>query len=173
MLTDSSWTATRMRLLQSFLIVACASGILADAAEPSLAHTTRDGKRAEASAAGTTSVNETLQASLISHKGSTSLYERGHSYGTLSGPITVQISIAGDTEATISFTCNTSTGTISGRGITSYASAGPAARFNGSLRITHGTGRYAHASTTGLRIQGTLKRHSYALSARVTGTLNV
>jgi hypothetical protein len=172
MLTDSTWTATRVRLLRTSLFVVCVSGMLT-AGGLSLADTTRAAKRAGALTARTLSVNETIQASLVSHKGSTALNERGRCSGTLSGSLTIQIGIAGDTEATISFTCNTSAGAISGRGITSYASAGPAARFNGTLRVTHGTGRYAHASTTGLRIQGTLKRHTYALSARVTGTLHV
>lgn len=140
---------------------------------PPSADATEAARIPRASEATTITVNETVQSKLVSHHGTTAINERGSGSGTFSCPLTVQISIAGDTEATISFTCSTRTGTISGRGVTSYAAAGPVARFSGKLQNVHGTGRYEHASSAGLRIEGTLTRHSYALSARVVGKMRV
>jgi hypothetical protein len=130
--------------------------------------------RANAFSSGTQSVKEMVRASLVSHHGSTRISEKGSGSGTYScGPLTVQISVYGDTEAVVSFTCNTRSGSLSGSGTTSFAAAGATATFNGNLKITHGTGAFAHASTGGLHIQGSLARHSYALSARVTGTIHL
>jgi hypothetical protein len=140
---------------------------------PTSAHAARPTPIPKATEAATIAINETVRSKLVSHRGTTAINERGSGSGTFSCPLTVQISIAGDTEATISFTCNTRSGTISGRGVTSYAAAGPVARFSGALQNVHGTGRYAHASSAGLHIEGTLTRHSYALSARVVGKMHV
>ncbi len=172
MLTDAIRTPTRAGW-QGCLLLASVGAALIGVCGIQCINTAHAAEPATAVAAGTVSVNQTIGATLVSHRGTTALYERGRGSGTPSCPITVQISIAGDTEATISFTCSASGGTISGRGITSYASAGPVARFSGTLRITHGSGRYAYASTTGLYITGTIKRHTYALSARVTGDMHV
>jgi hypothetical protein len=122
----------------------------------------------------TQSVKETVHAGLVSHHGNSSINERGSGSGTYRcAPLTVQISVYGDTEAVIAFTCSTHSGSLSGRGTVAYAASGKVAIFKGTLRLTHGTGAFSHASSAGLRIQGTLARHSYALSASVTGAIRL
>jgi hypothetical protein len=168
MLKESRWVVAQVKLSRILILSICVGATLTAICGPALA----DGEAAGTLAAATIGVNVSIKTSLVSHRGTTVLYERGYGYGTPRGPLTVEVSVAGDTEATISFACKTSDGTLSGRGVTSYAADGPVAHFSGTLHLTQGTGRYAHASAAGLRIQGTIMRHSYALSARVTGTLH-
>jgi hypothetical protein len=164
------WASISLLLVSGAVIVAVQMS-----ADAGSAHATRaQASQASAVSAGTQSVNETIRASMVSHHGTTSINDKGSGSGTYAcRPLTVQISISGDTEASISFICTTRSGSMSGRGNTSFAASGQTATFNGNLSITHGTGEFAHASAAGLHIQGTLARHSYALSARVTGTIRL
>lgn len=121
-------------------------------------------------ASSTRVVNESVQAHLVKHQGTTILDEQGQGGGTFNCPLTVQFVIT-YTHATVTFTCHANGGTISGRGITSFYVAGAMAHFNGSIPTVHGTGRYSGAAGRGLNIKGTLQRGSYRLSAQVSGTL--
>jgi hypothetical protein len=76
------------------------------------------------------------------------------------------------TQATVTFTCSTSKGSISGRGVTAYYAAGHTAHFSGAVAVTSGSGSYSHASGS-VHIAGTLTRGSYSLSATVTGSFRV
>jgi hypothetical protein len=121
-----------------------------------------------ASTAKHVTMNGTVRAHLLQHHGGTELSEAGTLTGTYSCPLTVGINIA-YTQATITFVCRASGGTFSGHGTTSYYAAGHLAHFEGALSITSGSGKFAHVSSQGLRIKGTLIRHSYALTASVAG----
>jgi hypothetical protein len=92
--------------------------------------------------------------------------------GTYSCPLTININIA-YTQATITFVCRASGGTFSGRGTTSYYASGHLAHFEGALSVTSGSGKFAHVSSQGLQITGTLVRGSYALTAKVAGKLTL
>jgi hypothetical protein len=124
----------------------------------------------QAFADGTRTINESVRTHLVKHQGTTILDEQGQGSGTFDCPLTVQFVIS-YTRATVTFTCQTSSGTISGRGSTSFYVAGAIAYFNGSIPTVHGTGRYSRAAARDLSIKGTLRRGSYALSAQVSGTL--
>lgn len=117
-------------------------------------------------------VTETVRAHLLHHHGGTELYDAGTLAGTYSGSLTIDINIA-YTQATITFVCNASGGIFRGRGTTSYYAAGHLAHFEGALSVTSGTGKFAHVSSQGLRITGTLVRGSYALTASVVGGLTL
>lgn len=123
-------------------------------------------------AASTMSVRESVSARLINHKGATSLNERGQGSGSFACPLAIQINIS-YTRATITFNCPASNGDLAGQGETAFYASGPMAHFNGILRVTHGSGRYAHATASDLHITGTLRRGSYALQASVTGSLKL
>jgi hypothetical protein len=120
--------------------------------------------------AASISVNESVTAKLVTHRGGTVLNERGQGSGSFSCPLTIEINIS-YTHAKIVFNCPTSRGDLAGRGETSYYASGSIARFNGTLTVTHGTGSYAHATPSNLGITGSLRRGSYALQATVSGSL--
>jgi len=116
----------------------------------------------------------TLQESgslhLVSHHHE-QLVEVGHGAGTLSGNITVRMTLT-TTQATISFTAYPSTGgTVVGRGEGSIYAGGHTANFSGTATITGGTGKYAHASGRGVHLEGTLQRHTFALYVKVEGKM--
>lgn len=125
-----------------------------------------------ATASSSLSLHESIQASLVSHRGATSLNERGHGSGTFNCSLAIHINIS-YTQARIEYTCNTNSGMMSGAGTVSYYVNGPSANFNGSLYFTHGSRRYAHVSGSAGNIRGTLARGSYALSAVVTGRIKI
>jgi hypothetical protein len=121
--------------------------------------------------ARTLSVHESIHAHLVSHRGTTVLNEQGRGSGTFSCPMVIDLKIT-YTQATVTFTCSTSKGSISGRGVTAYYAAGHTAHFSGAVAVTGGSGSYAHASGS-VHIAGTLTRGSYSLSATVTGSFRV
>lgn len=117
-------------------------------------------------------VSETVRAHLLHHRGGTELYDAGTLTGTYSCPLTININIA-YTQATITFECRASGGTFGGRGTTSYYAAGHLAHFEGALSVTSGSGKFAHVSSQGMRITGTLVRGSYSLTGSVSGKLTL
>jgi hypothetical protein len=126
-----------------------------------------------ATAARQISVNETSHLRLVTHHGTQVLNEQGSSSGTPGGSLNVHISIS-YTQATISFTAYPSGGTLSGRGEASFYARGAIAHFQGTVSVTHGTGKYSHASARSLHIEGTLERErNYALNLKVTGSMHV
>lgn len=157
------WSIGRLVALVGPL--ACAALITAGTASNTIAS-----PRMVAAVSRALSVKESVTAALVNHKGATNLNERGHGSGTFRCPLTIQIAIS-YTRATITFTCATDQGVLSGRGTTAFYASGHQAHFNGDLVVTKGTGRYAHAKASKLHIVGTLVRGSYALRASVTGTL--
>jgi hypothetical protein len=132
----------------------------------------RLGATLDARAAGTTqAVRESLQARLVSHRGTTVLNEQGRGSGTFNCPVVIDLKIT-YTQATVTFTCSASKGAISGRGVTEYYAGGHFAHFTGQVSVTSGTGSYSRASGS-VHINGTLTRGSYALSATISGNIRV
>jgi hypothetical protein len=146
-------------------VVSCAVLCFGSVASPVLA-------APAARAAKHVAVTETVRAHLLHHRGGTELYDAGTLTGTYSCPLSIKITIA-YTQATITFVCRASGGTFNGHGTTSYYASGRLAHFEGTLSVTSGNGKFAHVSSQGLRIRGTLVRGSYALTASVVGGLTL
>jgi len=115
--------------------------------------------------------NETAHLHLVSHYRGL-LREEGSATGTYNCPIAISLHTS-YTTATIWFSMCRSGGYFSGSGSASFYATGSLVHFKGSVSITHGTGRYAHASAAGLGIRGTFQRRNYALSVRVSGRMRV
>ncbi len=122
-----------------------------------------------ARAARALSVHDTASLRLVSHQGTQILNERGVASGTLRGSLAIAIHLA-YTSAAVTFTAYPSGGSLSGGGTEAYYVAGHTGYFKGTMRITHGTGRYAHASGS-LHITGKIVRRSYAVSVEIIGQL--
>ena len=97
------------------------------------------------------------------------LLEEGLAKGTLPGRMRAHLRI----EATFtgSFVLYTSGGSIKGRGSAKPSGSGRYESFRGSLTVTGGTGRYAHAhGQAGL--YGVFDRKTYGLTVQTTGHLS-
>jgi hypothetical protein len=118
--------------------------------------------------ARTLRATDTAHLHYISASGSL-LYEQGQASGTLPGSMHVHFDVASTLSG--SFTIYTRGGTIEGHGEATPHGAGIYESFAGTLVVTGGTGRFAHArGRTGL--YGTFDRQSYALLVQTTGTLS-
>ena len=107
----------------------------------------------------------------IKHRSSSSrLFEEGAARGTLPGSMNAYCSLGATFAA--SFTIYTNGGTIKGHGTaTPHAGGGLYESFAGTLTVTGGTGRYAHAhGHAGL--YGAFNRRTYALTVQTTGSLS-
>lgn len=129
------------------------------------------GTHGKATAARSLTVKETAQLYQVGRHGAQH-EEQGQGAGTFPYPLTVTYT-AGFTQATVSFVVHGKGGAMYGQGTPSYHVEGATAYFNGSLSVTRGTGRYAHASATRLLLRGTLNRHNFALSIKVTGQMSL
>lgn len=125
-----------------------------------------------ATTARTLNVSESASLRLTSHHRSV-LNEAGSATGSFNCPLTITLNIS-YTTAGISFSICRSGGSFSGSGKASYYASGTLAHFVGTVNISHGTGKYAHAAGRGLRIEGEiLRNHNYALSVKVHGTMSI
>ncbi len=121
-------------------------------------------------AAGELAINESGNLHLVSHHHE-QIVEQGHGTGTLSGSITVKMTLT-TTQASVSFTAYPSTGgTVVGHGEGSIYAGGHTASFTGNATITGGTGKYAHASGKNIHLKGTLQRKTFALYVQVEGKI--
>lgn len=96
------------------------------------------------------------------------LNEEGKATGTLPGSMHVRLDVG--TTFTGTFKIYASGGSIEGHGSAKPHGSGIYESFAGTLTVTHGTGRYAHAHGKG-GLYGTFNRNSYALVIKTTGSL--
>jgi hypothetical protein len=98
------------------------------------------------------------------------LLEEGPAKGALPGTVKVRFNVGATVSG--SFTIYPrGGGTISGRGTARLHSTGTYASFGGTMYVSHGTGRYAHAHGHG-GFYGTLNRRTNALVIQTTGRLS-
>jgi hypothetical protein len=126
--------------------------------------------QARARGARTLNVTDTTHVHLVSETESGELVEEGEAKGALPGTVKVQFSISATINAT--FTIRNHYGSISGHGSGAIHGTGREASFGGSMTITRGTGRYAHAHGHG-GFYGTIDRENthYPAVVQTTGTL--
>lgn len=157
-------TGRRRGLATGATVLAVSTGLLGAAAGAVAA------PEPTAQAARTINVTETVSLRLVRKSGST-LYERGTARGTLSGAVTARFET--------SLTKVTGRVTIRPRGGGSFTikvnghptSAGTNARFEGTMKIVGGTGRYADASGSG-RFSGIVNRRSWDVVVQANGRLS-
>jgi hypothetical protein len=151
---------------------ACGAALLASAAAAALttgsAAASGVGRPPTARAAHALKATDTAKLHYVSAAGS-ELIEQGKAVGTIPGTMHAQVEVG----ATISgnFTISTRGGSIKGHGVASPHGGGIYESFAGTVTVTGGTGRFAHAhGQTGL--YGTFDRNTYALTIQTTGTLS-
>jgi hypothetical protein len=127
--------------------------------------------RSIARASRTISLNESGRLQLTSKSGFT-LNERGSASGTITGSIYIHLHLVSSSKVTAEVSIFPSNGSLSGTGSASYHVNGGTAAFSGTLAITRGTGKYAHARASSLAFTGTIQRRNDAVTVRLTGSLS-
>jgi hypothetical protein len=102
------------------------------------------------------------------------LNEKGSFTGTQSGTIAIRFTSVSSTSGNATFAAYSSKGgSVSGRASTKGHVVGATVYFTGTITVTGGTGRWAHASGRNLHFSGTVDRHNFHATAHIQGTINV
>lgn len=96
------------------------------------------------------------------------LLEEGPATGDLEGTVKLRMTVGATVKGT--FTISTRHWSITGEASGTLHGTGLYASFAGSMTVSHGTGRYAHAHGHG-GFYGVLNRNTYAMTVQTTGTL--
>jgi hypothetical protein len=116
-------------------------------------------------------LNESAQLRPARSGNQSVLNEQGMGSGTFSHTaIHLSLTIPSSGDVTYEFSASLPSGSVDGRGRAHFYEQGSTAYFDGTLSITSGKGRYAHASAN-LSLTGAMNRRSYALALHVSGTL--
>jgi hypothetical protein len=125
-----------------------------------------------ASASRTLTLNESGRLHLTSKQGFT-LNEQGSASGTITGSIYIHLHLSSTSKVTAEVSIYPSGGSLSGNGSATYRVEGAYAVFTGTLAITRGSGKYAHARASALRFTGTIQRRGDAVTVRLSGPLSL
>ena len=97
------------------------------------------------------------------------LIEEGSATGSLPGKMHARLKIEGTFSGTFALT--TSGGTLNGHGAAKPSGSGRYESFRGSLVVTGGTGRFAHAHGTA-RLYGVFDRVEYQVTVQTAGSIS-
>ncbi len=98
------------------------------------------------------------------------LLEEGPAKGALPGTVKVRFAVGATVSGSFTIYPHGG-GSISGHGTARLRSTGTNASFGGTMSVSHGTGRYAHAHGHG-GFYGTVNRRTNALVIQTTGRLS-
>lgn len=148
-----------------------ATGLLVIATSASIVTADRGKSAPSAYTSRSLKATDEAQMHYVKHRSSSArLFEEGTARGTLPGSMSAYCELGATFAANFAIYANG--GTIDGHGTaTPHAGGGLYESFAGTLTITGGTGRYAHAhGHAGL--YGTFNRRTYALTVQTTGSLS-
>jgi hypothetical protein len=151
--------------------IAVALALIGTGAQPAIAAARTPRRPTVAAAARTISIDENGELFRV-HASGEIITEEGKVSGTLAGSAKVLLNIGAEV-VTGSFRITVrGVGSIVGHASATLSSPERHASFHGSLSVTGGTGRYAHAHGTG-KLYGTLERKSDNLTVQTReGTLH-
>jgi hypothetical protein len=100
------------------------------------------------------------------------LNEQGSASGTISGSIYIHLRVVSPTRVTAEVNIYPHGGSITGSATATFRSSGGVASFNGTMKLVRGTGRYSHASGSGLSFTGTVQRINDAVTVHLSGRMS-
>lgn len=150
--------------------LAGAAGLLT-AAACALALSAGGASGATAHAAHAITLNESGRLHLTSHH-TTHLNFQGTASGTIRGTIYIHLNVTSPSRVSAEVSIYPSSGSLTGVSTASYHANGGQANFSGTMSISRGSGRYAHAHASALRFSGTIQRSNDATTVRVSGPLS-
>lgn len=104
----------------------------------------------------------------------TTLNASGQLSGTFNGSVTLNQSVVSSERSVGSFVAYLNGGgSMKGRSTTLYYVSGSISRYTGTMSISGGTGRYSHASATGLRLSGTYNRVTGRMNLSLSGQIHL
>ena len=156
------------RRAAAVLCAALAAGCPAAATQSAAASPSSGHPTGRAHTAHVLNATDTAQLHYLSSSGSL-LFDEGKATGTLPGRMRVHLDLG--TTFTGTFTIYASGGSIEGHGSATPHGSGTYESFSGTLTVTGGSGRYAHAHGHG-GLYGTFDRDNYALVIKTTGSLS-
>jgi len=125
-----------------------------------------------AKAARSLNLSDSANLRLNNHKG-VELKESGTAKGNLPGPIYIQLRLASSRLVTAIIHVYPSRGFVGARASATYrVVTSSSASFSGTMNITEGSGRYAHAKGSHLSFSGTVHRPSDSVSVHVSGKMS-
>jgi hypothetical protein len=125
-----------------------------------------------ASVARVISLHEYATLRVTKNSGS-NLDGEGTASGTLRGSLSLRIVVDSAERMSASFFGRGRPGTLSGQGVSRYQVSGNNLRYTGTVRISRGTGTYAHASGSGIHIEGTMNRQRKTITMTISGQMHV
>jgi hypothetical protein len=160
----------RVRLSSTLAIVALGSVVATTAAAAALGggkgHDTAVGV-----AARTINMSEKGSLHLASAPGTT-LKEKGSTTGTFNGSVFATFTTYSVSKGAFKLTAYFPGGTLSFSGASRDHVAGATGYAEGTARVTGGTGRFAHASGSGLRYRAIVNRRNYYATTELSGRLS-
>lgn len=121
-------------------------------------------------AAHTLAVRDEGRLGFVSSE-ATAIVDEGTLSGSLPGRSRVRFAYDGSPNVSASFTIHARHGTLSGRANCRLSNpTSPTPSFRGALRITGGSGRYAHVAGSG-ELFGVFHRHGYGLVVQAIGRM--
>lgn len=115
-------------------------------------------------------LNVTTNLHLVSRSGHT-LIHQGSTSGNLSGAIYTHSVALSTSRGEGTFTFYPKGGSISGRASTRGHVVGATLYFTGTATITGGTGKWAHASGSGLQYSGVMNRQNFHVTEHFSGNI--
>jgi hypothetical protein len=100
------------------------------------------------------------------------LNEAGRASGTITGSLYIHLHLVSASKVTAEVNIYPTGGSLSGSGSASYHVVGGYAVFSGTLSITRGTGKYAHARASNLRFTGKIQRRDDSVTVQLSGPLS-
>jgi hypothetical protein len=155
------------RAATTAICAALAAGCLATATQSVAESGPSEHRAGPAHGARVLKATDTAHLHYVRSSGSL-LLDEGKATGTLPGSMRVRLNLG--TTFTGTFTIYASGGSIEGHGSATPHGSGTYESFSGTLTVTGGTGRYAHAHGRG-GLYGTFDRDNYALVIETTGSL--
>jgi hypothetical protein len=121
-----------------------------------------------AGAAGTETLNESVSLRVNKLDGN-DIAGQGRASGTIAGSGSAHLTLVNGSHASGEFTSSSSHGSVTARFSASYRTSGELSYFTGSVTGVRGSGRYARASSAGIKFSGVLNRVKLTLTLSATG----